>query len=218
MSFLLAEQNTNVALRYADYGYILENGRVVMDGEAAALAANEDVKEFYLGISAARPARASATPSTTGAASAGWPEMSTDDTTTRSRRARPRSASATSDGAPAGAARACAATAPGFARILHGRRSAASRLAARRSRRCRSRASPSSARCRSAQPPFGGLNADAGSRGSRASSCRPGPIYEPEGRGADYWRMARGAVRGGLSRRRRRATTASPTTSRRPAS
>jgi branched-chain amino acid transport system ATP-binding protein len=50
VSFLLAEQNTSVALRYADYGYILENGRVVMDGAAAELAANEDVKEFYLGI------------------------------------------------------------------------------------------------------------------------------------------------------------------------
>ncbi|HSF49067.1 MAG TPA: ATP-binding cassette domain-containing protein, partial [Burkholderiales bacterium] len=52
VSFLLAEQNTIVALRYADYGYILENGRVVMDGEASDLAANEDVKEFYLGLSA----------------------------------------------------------------------------------------------------------------------------------------------------------------------
>jgi len=52
VSFLLAEQNTNIALRYADYGYILENGRVVMDGEAASLADNEDVKEFYLGFSA----------------------------------------------------------------------------------------------------------------------------------------------------------------------
>ena len=51
VSFLLAEQNTNIALRYADYGYILENGRVVMDGEASSLAANEDVKEFYLGFS-----------------------------------------------------------------------------------------------------------------------------------------------------------------------
>ncbi len=51
VSFLLAEQNTTVALRYADYGYILENGRVVMDGEAKALGANEDVKEFYLGLS-----------------------------------------------------------------------------------------------------------------------------------------------------------------------
>ncbi len=51
VSFLLAEQNTMVALRYADYGYILENGRVVMDGVASELASNEDVKEFYLGIS-----------------------------------------------------------------------------------------------------------------------------------------------------------------------
>jgi len=51
VSFLLAEQNTMVALRYANYGYILENGRVVMDGDAKDLAANEDVKEFYLGLS-----------------------------------------------------------------------------------------------------------------------------------------------------------------------
>ncbi len=53
VSFLLAEQNTNVALRYADFGYILENGRVVMDGAAQDLANNEDVKEFYLGVSGA---------------------------------------------------------------------------------------------------------------------------------------------------------------------
>jgi branched-chain amino acid transport system ATP-binding protein len=53
VSFLLAEQNTMVALRFADYGYILENGRVVMDGEAKDLAQNEDVKEFYLGLSTA---------------------------------------------------------------------------------------------------------------------------------------------------------------------
>src|SRR5262249_48374587 len=50
VSFLLAEQNTNMALKYASYGYVLENGRVVMDGEARALSENEDVKEFYLGI------------------------------------------------------------------------------------------------------------------------------------------------------------------------
>ena len=50
VSFLLAEQNTNMALKYARYGYILENGRVVMDGQAKALRENEDVKEFYLGI------------------------------------------------------------------------------------------------------------------------------------------------------------------------
>ena len=53
VSFLLAEQNTMVALRYANYGYILENGRVVMDGTATELATNEDVKEFYLGLSTA---------------------------------------------------------------------------------------------------------------------------------------------------------------------
>jgi branched-chain amino acid transport system ATP-binding protein len=51
VSFLLAEQNTSMALRYATYGYILETGRVVMDGEAKMLRENEDVKEFYLGIS-----------------------------------------------------------------------------------------------------------------------------------------------------------------------
>ena len=50
VSFLLAEQNTNMALKFARYGYILENGRVVLDGDAKALRENEDVKEFYLGI------------------------------------------------------------------------------------------------------------------------------------------------------------------------
>jgi branched-chain amino acid transport system ATP-binding protein len=50
VTFLLAEQNTNMALRYADYGYIMESGRVVMDGAASDLANNEDVKEFYLGV------------------------------------------------------------------------------------------------------------------------------------------------------------------------
>jgi branched-chain amino acid transport system ATP-binding protein len=54
VSFLLAEQNTNMALRYASYGYILENGRVVLDGEASALGDNEDVKEFYLGVAEGR--------------------------------------------------------------------------------------------------------------------------------------------------------------------
>jgi len=51
VSILLAEQNTNVALKYADYGYILESGRIMMDGPARALADNKDVKEFYLGMS-----------------------------------------------------------------------------------------------------------------------------------------------------------------------
>ena len=50
VSFLLAEQNTNVALRYATHGYILETGRIVMEGDAKSLRENEDVKEFYLGV------------------------------------------------------------------------------------------------------------------------------------------------------------------------
>ena len=53
VSFLLAEQNATVALRVADYGYVLENGRVVLDGDAETLRTNEDVKEFYLGLSTA---------------------------------------------------------------------------------------------------------------------------------------------------------------------
>jgi len=54
VSFLLAEQNTRLALQYARYGYVLENGRVVLDGEAKALGENEDVKEFYLGVAEGR--------------------------------------------------------------------------------------------------------------------------------------------------------------------
>jgi branched-chain amino acid transport system ATP-binding protein len=54
VSFLVAEQNTNVALNFATYGYILENGRIVLDGAAAVLRNNEDVKEFYLGIAEGR--------------------------------------------------------------------------------------------------------------------------------------------------------------------
>jgi len=54
VSFLLAEQNTMVALRFAEYGYILETGRVVMDGDAKSLRENEDVKEFYLGLSSGK--------------------------------------------------------------------------------------------------------------------------------------------------------------------
>ena len=54
VSFLLAEQNVSIALKYANFGYILENGRVVLDGKAVTLRENEDVKEFYLGLSEGR--------------------------------------------------------------------------------------------------------------------------------------------------------------------
>ena len=59
VTFLLAEQNTNIALRYAAYGYILESGRVVLDGAAETLRKNEDVKEFYLGLSDGGPEKLS---------------------------------------------------------------------------------------------------------------------------------------------------------------
>ena len=82
VGFLLAEQNTNIALRYADYGYILENGRVVLDGAATALRANEDVKEFYLGLSADRPqelSRHQALPPAQALAGLDSPEISVSD-------------------------------------------------------------------------------------------------------------------------------------------
>ena len=95
VSFLLAEQNTNMALSYASYGYILENGRVVMDGEAKALRENEDVKEFYLGIAEGKRKIVPRRASTTSAASAGWREAhgsGCPTITTPSKRATPRSA------------------------------------------------------------------------------------------------------------------------------
>jgi branched-chain amino acid transport system ATP-binding protein len=58
VSFLLAEQNANLVLRFADHAYVLENGRVAAAGSAAELAARDDLKEFYLGagpVSAAPP-------------------------------------------------------------------------------------------------------------------------------------------------------------------
>ena len=51
VAVLLAEQNATMALGYAEYGYVMENGRVVLDGDARAISDNEDIKEFYLGLS-----------------------------------------------------------------------------------------------------------------------------------------------------------------------
>jgi branched-chain amino acid transport system ATP-binding protein len=50
MTLLLVEQNVSMALNIAQYGYIMENGRVVLDGDAKTLYDNEDVREFYLGL------------------------------------------------------------------------------------------------------------------------------------------------------------------------
>jgi len=73
VSFLLAEQNTNIALRYASFGYILETGRVVLDGAAEALRSNEDVREFYLGVAGGNR-RSFKHVKTYKAATAGWRE------------------------------------------------------------------------------------------------------------------------------------------------
>jgi branched-chain amino acid transport system ATP-binding protein len=51
VAVLLAEQNATMALRFAQHGYVMESGRIVLDGEAAKLRENEDVREFYLGLS-----------------------------------------------------------------------------------------------------------------------------------------------------------------------
>jgi branched-chain amino acid transport system ATP-binding protein len=50
VAVLLAEQNATIALRYAQYGYVMESGRVVLDGDARTISDNEDIKEFYLGL------------------------------------------------------------------------------------------------------------------------------------------------------------------------
>ena len=95
VTFLLAEQNTNMALRYADHGYILENGRIVMDGAAKDLREQRDVKSSTSAWAAAT-ARASRTSRATSGASAGWPERRWQTTISapRSRSSRKRGASA----------------------------------------------------------------------------------------------------------------------------
>ena len=95
VSFLLAEQNTMVALRFADFGYILENGRVVLEGTASRSSENEDVKEFYLGISSAgrksfRDDQALPAPQALAGLRCSW----IDDAHRRTGDARPRSGSA----------------------------------------------------------------------------------------------------------------------------
>src|SRR6266699_3231452 len=50
VSLLLAEQNATIALRFAQYGYVMESGRIVLDGDAKTISENEDIKEFYLGL------------------------------------------------------------------------------------------------------------------------------------------------------------------------
>ncbi len=195
VSFLLAEQNTMVALRYADFGYILENGRVVMEGEAAELRNNEDVKEFYLGLSSAAAARASAKSNTTAAASAGWHEREHLDDWKR----------ATRSGARCDLMAACRRKSRMPRRTPH---CSADRCAASIRRTVTSRAAlarlpvvrkhRADSNCKSSTAPLAGWWRPAAGQLGRVFSS-PGPIYEPGRAGqADYWRFGRALFAAGF--------------------
>ena len=193
VSFLLAEQNTMVALRFADFGYILENGRVVMEGTAHALSENEDVKEFYLGISTARPQelpRHQELPAPQAVAVVTGEHY--DALETREPAARERDLMARLPGQLAHARKASAhfgaalaafgaediRTRPALARLPVTRKSTLMDL-------------------QRALPPFGGLNATPAS-GLARIFVSPGPIYDPEGRRPDFWRTARALFAAGF--------------------
>ena len=237
VSFLLAEQNTSMALRYADYGYILENGRVVMDGEAKALRENEDVKEFYLGVADGRrksfPRRqALPAPQALAGVSCDAVHRSADGALTI----------ALEDRAIAGgAARATSILVLETATCC----ATADRRAARRDRAAAGRSARSPAsdvdpaaiddsraalaraaghaqvragrRCRKQHPPFGGFDVTAPGGDAAAAACRRGRSTSRKAAARLLGRGAR-AVRRRLSRRATSCTTASPITSRRPAS
>ena len=208
VSFLLAEQNTMVALRFADYGYILENGRVVMDGAAADLAQNEDVKEFYLGLSTAGRksfrdvkhyrrrkrwlacARFAATEATM-ADYFDTLEIRDPEEREREQLARlPRQIAYAK------------AHAPAFARILADVDVASITTRAALAQLPVTRKSALLELQKSARP-FGGLAATGWGDAVRVFAS-PGPIYEPEGRRPDYWRLARALFAAGFPPRRSR--------------
>ena len=208
VSFLLAEQNTMVALRFANYGYILENGRVVMDGEASDLASNEDVKEFYLGLVVRRPQvlpRRQALPPAQALArltrrrarvSHHWLTIST-----RWRRATPSCGNARSSRRCRGRSRTRRPHAPAFARILADVDAAAVTSRAALTRLPVTRKSALLDMQKGARP-FGGLAATGWGPGTRRVFASPGPIYEPEGARPDYWRLARPLFAAGFRRGR----------------
>ena len=198
--FLLAEQNANIALRYATSGYILENGRIVLDGEAGALRANEDVKEFYLGVAGRRPHARSVTSNTTSDARDGWPERPSRDRMSAHDKPDSRDAAAALEAARFAKLRAvltsAAQHAPGLARQLAGVDIASLKSPADLARAPLVRKSELKA-IQEAEPPFGGLAA------TRPGFLRrllvsPGPIFEPEGHGADWWGAAPALEAAGL--------------------
>ena len=199
VSFLLAEQNTMVALRYANYGYILENGRVVMDGEAKDLATNEDVKEFYLGLVIQRPQvlpRCKALPPPQTLARLILALEHFDALETRDPELRERAQVAA---LPQQIAYAKSVTGA-FARILADvdpvaviSRAALAHLPVTRKSEL--------LEIQKGDRPFGGFAAAGGKQGwlnTRRVFASPGPIYEPEGARPDYWRLARALFAAGF--------------------
>ena len=196
VSFLLAEQNTNMALRYADYGYILENGRVVMDG-AAQDAARERGRQGVLPRRRRRPAaRASATSSTTAGASAGWRDQSRTRRAEPLRRARdPRARTQRERDLFAAACRDLIARARDSAPRLGAahlarRRSADGDQSARRWRSCRCCASPTCRPCRKPRRPSAASTSRAA--GQAAAAVR---VARPDLRAGGPRRGSGGAAR-----------------------
>ena len=201
VTFLLAEQNTNMALRYADYGYILENGRIVMDGEAKSLRENEDVKEFYLGVGGAdRKSFRDVKSYKRTQAVAGMTDFY-DALEVRDPAERERDLLAA---LPRQIVQAQTAAA-GLREDPRRRRSRPTSRAARRWRSCRSRASPSCWRCRRRAAR---ATRSAASRRSRFGPRDAARVREPRHhlrarrRGARLLAHRARAVRRGLSRRR----------------
>ena len=220
VSFLLAEQNTMVALRYANYGYILENGRVVMDGEAKRPRDERGREGVLPRACRRRGARASATSSTTAAASAGWPELGARPTTfrragnARSRAARARRSSPRCRGrSPTRRPHA-----PAFARILAGVDAAAVTSRAALARLPVTRKSELLELQKAARP-VRRLRARRalGRSATRRVFASPGPDLRARRRASRLLAARAGAVRRGIPRRAISSTTASPITSRRRA-
>ncbi len=195
VSFLLAEQNTNIALRYAGYGYILENGRVVMDGEGTSLAGKRGREGVLPRLFVRRPAQLPRRQVLPADGSAGSEKAVEHYDELETRHAR--SAGRRADGGVAGADRACEGEARPASRASSTASSPAiSRAAKALARLPVTRKSDLSA-LQKEMPPLGGLNATPVEKLGKLF-VSPGPIYDPEGRGPNWWRCARGLFAGGF--------------------
>ena len=202
-----------MALKYARYGYILENGRVVMDGEAKALRENEDVKEFYLGIAEGkrksfRDVQALQAPQAlAGLVGMSWTPHGRSLRRPWKTRDPGRRASSDAVRAPAGRDRARDDARPAGPSISRASIRNPS-PAARRSRSCRCCASPRCSACRRTTPPFGGFNVDAARQGQAAVHVARADL-RARGAGGD-WQRARARCSPPASAPATSCTTASP--------